>query len=64
MITKWTFRTIVGDIEDNGLLLGLMKFAGAGGSMSGEISVGVEKSSISLFNTMPVEGESIRAPKT
>ena len=63
MITNCTFRTIVGDIKDNGLSLGLMKFARAGGSLSGEISIGVEKSAFSLLNTMPVEGESIRAPK-
>ena len=63
MITKWTFRTIVGDIEDNGLLLGLMKFDRARESLSGEISIGVEKSAISLLNTMHVEGDSIRAPK-
>ena len=58
-----TLRTSVGDIEDSGRLVGLTKFDGAGGSLSREISVGMEKSSISLFNTIPVDGESIPAPK-
>ena len=50
-------------MEDNGLLFGSMKFVGAGGSMSGVISVGVEKSSISLLSTIPVEGDNTPAPK-
>jgi len=59
----FTLVTMIGAMEDNGLLFGLIKFAGAGGSLSGVISVGVEKSSISLFSTIPVEGESTPAPK-
>lgn len=55
--------TIIGVIEDKGRLFGLIKFAGAGGSMSGDISVGAEKSPISLLRTIPVEGESTPAPK-
>lgn len=54
--------TIIGVIEDNGLLLGLIKFAGAGGRLSGVISVGVEKSPISLLSTIPVEGERTPPP--
>lgn len=54
---------MIGVIEDNGLLFGLIKFEGAGGSLSGEISVGVEKSFISLFSKIPVEGERTNAPK-
>lgn len=50
-------------MEDKGLLFGSIKFAGAGGSMSGDISVGVEKSPISLLSMIPVEGESTPAPK-
>lgn len=54
---------IIGVMEDNGLLFGLIKFVGAGGSLSGETSVGVEKSSISSLITIPVEGERTPAPK-
>lgn len=58
-----TLRTMIGVMEDKGLFFGLMKLAGAGGRRSGAISVGVEKSSISLFSTMPVEGDNTLAPK-
>lgn len=58
-----TFVTIIGVMEDKGLLLGSMKFAGAGGRWSGDKSVGIEKSSISLLSTIPVEGESTPPPK-
>ena len=54
---------ISGVMEESGLLFGLIKFAGAGGSMSRGSSVGVEKSPISLLRTIPVEGERIPAPK-
>lgn len=50
-------------MEDRGLLFGLIKFAGAGGSMSGDISVGAEKSPISLLTMIPVEGDNTPAPK-
>lgn len=60
---KFTLVTIMGVMEDKGLLLGSIKFAGAGGSISGVISVGAEKSPISSFSTIPVEGESSPAPK-
>lgn len=54
---------MIGVMEDKGLLLGLIKFAGAGGRVSGVISVGVEKSSISLLSTIPVDGERTPPPK-
>jgi hypothetical protein len=40
---------IIGVMEDNGLFLGSIKLVGARGSFSGDISVGMEKSSISLL---------------
>lgn len=58
-----TFVTMIGVIEDKGLLFGLMKFAGAGGRLSGVVSAGTEKSSISLLSTIPVDGERTPAPK-
>lgn len=54
---------IVGVMEDNGLLKGLIKFAGAGGGVLAEAFVGIEKSSISLFSTIPVLGDIIWDPK-
>jgi len=62
-IASNTFVMMRGVMEDNGLLFGSMKFAGAGGSLSGVISVGAEKSSISLFTKIPVETERNPAPK-
>jgi len=57
-------RTIVGDMDDNGLFPGTTKLAGAGGRTSLEtFFIGMEKSSISLLSTIPVLGESIVAPK-
>ncbi|KAF6156324.1 hypothetical protein GIB67_013768 [Kingdonia uniflora] len=56
-------RVIIGVIDDNGLFFGAMKFAGTGGSLSAIFYVGVEKSSISLLSTIPVEGASTPAPK-
>lgn len=64
MFKNQTLVMISGVMEESGLLFGLMKFAGAGGSLSGDISVGVEKSSISLLSRIPVEGESTPPPKT
>ena len=58
-----TFITMIGVMDDRGLLFGLIKFEGAGGSLSGDNSVGVEKSSISLLITMPVDGDRTPAPK-
>jgi hypothetical protein len=55
---------IIGVMEDNGLFLGSIKLVGAGGSFSGDISVGMEKSSISLLITIPVEVERIPAPNS
>lgn len=49
-------------MEDKGLLFGLMKLVGAGGSLSCDRSVGTEKSSISLLRTMPVDGDSTPPP--
>jgi hypothetical protein len=56
---------IVGVMEESGRLPGAMKFAGAGGRLSGGgvPSAGTEKSSIWLFTTMPVDGDSRCAPK-
>ncbi|KAL4020101.1 hypothetical protein IC575_018867 [Cucumis melo] len=50
-------------MDDNGLFPGLMKLAGAGGSSLAETAAGIAKSSISLFKTIPVLGESTFAPK-
>ena len=58
-----TLVIISGVMEDKGLLFGSIKFAGAGGRFSTEISVGIEKSPISLLSTIPVEGERTPAPK-
>lgn len=58
-----TLRTIVGDIDDKGRFPGAIKLAGAGGATFFETFAGMEKSSISLFNTIPVLGESTPAPK-
>jgi len=54
---------ISGVMEDSGRFPGAMKLAGAGGRWSGVHSAGTEKSSISLFSTMPVDGDSTLAPK-
>lgn len=48
-------------MDDNGLFPGLMRLRGAGGGTCPVL--GVEKSSISLFRTIPVLGDSICAPK-
>lgn len=53
----------MGVMEDKGLLFGLIKLLGAGGRQSSDISEGEEKSPISLFKIMPVDGESNPAPK-
>lgn len=53
---------INGVMEDNGLFPGLIKFDGAGGSVLNDFSDGIEKSSISLFRIIPVEGKSTPAP--
>lgn len=53
----------MGVMEDKGLLFGLMKLDGEGGSSSGDdASLGIEKSSISLLRIMPVEGDSTPPP--
>lgn len=62
-IVNLTLRTIVGVIDDNGLLPGWIKFAGAGGGTFSERFAGAEKSSISLLRTIPVLGERYLAPK-
>lgn len=56
-----TFNTIVGAMDDNGLLPGWIKLAGAGGGILP--FRGMEKSSISLLRSIPVLGETIWAPK-
>ena len=58
-----TFNTIVGVIEDKGLLPGRTKLGGAGGGVFPELLLGMEKSSISLLRTIPVLGDSIFEPK-
>lgn len=62
MTVLYTLRMTMGVIEDNGLLSGLMKLLGEGGRLSGDTSVGVEKSPISLLSTIPVKGERTPAP--
>lgn len=54
---------MVGAMDDNGLFPGLIKFGGAGGGTPAETFMGMEKSSISLFSTIPVVGDSICEPK-
>jgi len=56
-------RAIVGDMDDSGRFPGMMKLEGAGGGTSLETFLGMEKSSISLFSTIPVLGERIFEPK-
>lgn len=58
-----TLRTMVGDMDESARLPGLTKFCGAGGRNPGGGTPGIEKSSISLLSTMPVEGERTIAPK-
>lgn len=58
-----TLRMTSGVIEDKGRLCGLIKLLGAGGSLSGVISVGIEKSSISLLRMIPVDGDNTPPPK-
>lgn len=50
-------------MDENGLFPGLMKLAGSGGGRPAETFPGMEKSSISLFKTIPVLGDSICEPK-
>lgn len=58
-----TLRTIVGVIDESGRFPGTIKFAGAGGLAPPVVLNGIEKSSISLFRTIPVDGDIICAPK-
>jgi len=58
-----TLRAIVGVMDDSGHFPSTMKLAGAGGGTSLETFLGMKKSSISLFNTIPVLGERIFEPK-
>jgi hypothetical protein len=50
-------------MDDNGLFPGLMRLRGAGGGTCPVLFPGMEKSSISLFRTIPVLGDSICVPK-
>lgn len=50
-------------MDDKGLFPGLIKLAGAGGRTPLETFPGMEKSSISLFKTIPVLCDSIFEPK-
>lgn len=54
---------IVGVIDDNGRFPGLMKFAGDAAKPYALVCPGVEKSSISSFNIIPVLIERLIAPK-
>ena len=63
MVVNYTLRTMIGDMDDNGLFPGLIKLAGAGGRDPVATFPGIEKSSISLFNTIPVLGDIIFEPK-
>lgn len=53
----------MGDMDDSGRFPGMTKLAGAGGGTSLVTFLGMEKSSISLFSTIPVLGERIFEPK-
>lgn len=55
--------TMVGVIEDNGRLPGLMKLAGLGGTPKALVTLGDEKSSIQSFRMMPVCSDVNPAPK-
>jgi hypothetical protein len=57
-----TFKMIVGVMDDNGLFPGRMELGGAGGGTS-PLFMGMENSSISLFRSIPVLGDSIFEPK-
>lgn len=55
-------KTMIGDIDETGLLPGEMKFAGAGKSPS-ENAAGIEKSFISLLKIIPVLSDVTYDPK-
>lgn len=50
-------------MEDMGRLQGRMKFAGDGGRVKQLMMDGEEKSSISSFKTIPVQGDTTKLPK-
>ena len=50
----WSSNTMVGVMEESGRFPGAMKLAGEGGTPKEFTIPGVEKSSISLLNMMPV----------
>ena len=52
-----------GDIEDSGLLPGLMKLFGEGGTPKWLVMLGAEKSSISSLSMIRVRGDISREPK-
>lgn len=54
---------MVGVMDDKGLLPGRIKLAGLGGTPKKLVTLGDEKSSISLFMMMPVCSEMNPAPK-
>ena len=60
---KLVLTKTVGVMEDNGLLPGLMKLVGDGGSLKKFVMFGEEKSSISSFKIIPVEGDMMPDPK-
>ena len=49
-------------MEDSGLLPGLMKLVGEGGSLKKLVMFGEEKSSISSFRMIPVDGDMMPDP--
>ena len=55
--------TILGHIEDKGRFHGAMKFAGEAGTPKKFVVFGVEKSSISLLNIIPVLDPTTLEPK-
>ena len=61
--TNLTLRTMVGHMEERGRFRGATKLLGAGGGVFAVVFAGMEKSSISLLSTMPVDGERTCAPK-
>lgn len=50
-------------MDDNGRFPGTIKLAGGGGLAPPVVLIGMEKSSISLFRTIPVVGDIMCAPK-
>ena len=54
--------TMTGQVDDNGLFPGRMKFVGDGGTPNAFVTLGELKSSISLLKIMPVLGDILMEP--